>query len=226
MIKPTHCVWEAHVYGSCLWFRSLSCRLQQEHCVAISHNYLVTGRWNDDGCHKEHSFVCSRKKCQQTLRFLLNIDLQSLTRTYQTYRHLSICLILSKHRWSSTPNQEPVPGWLHLLVPELLQAGGGAGDLGRSSDGLRAAGRQPGQHRHELRPGLRRRSGAAGQSWCLDRTQARGKKNQNTVVSSERKRHEHFVRINKQQSKFKDNSDRTWKDFWPFSRWTRAYIFL
>ncbi|XP_036973174.1 macrophage mannose receptor 1 [Acanthopagrus latus] len=33
-----------------------------EHCVAISHNYLVTGRWNDDSCHKDHSFVCSRKK--------------------------------------------------------------------------------------------------------------------------------------------------------------------
>ncbi|XP_033951501.2 uncharacterized protein [Pseudochaenichthys georgianus] len=33
-----------------------------EHCVAISHNHLVTGRWNDDSCHRDHSFVCSRKK--------------------------------------------------------------------------------------------------------------------------------------------------------------------
>ncbi|CAL9682123.1 unnamed protein product [Knipowitschia caucasica] len=33
-----------------------------EHCVALSHNQLVTGKWNDDACHKDHSFVCSRKK--------------------------------------------------------------------------------------------------------------------------------------------------------------------
>ncbi|KAK5879066.1 hypothetical protein CesoFtcFv8_024411 [Champsocephalus esox] len=33
-----------------------------EHCVAIPHNHLVTGRWNDDSCHRDHSFVCSRKK--------------------------------------------------------------------------------------------------------------------------------------------------------------------
>ncbi|XP_074546917.1 uncharacterized protein LOC141805663 [Halichoeres trimaculatus] len=33
-----------------------------EHCVAMAHNHLVSGRWNDDACHKDHSFVCSRKK--------------------------------------------------------------------------------------------------------------------------------------------------------------------
>ncbi|KAM8872531.1 uncharacterized protein ACB058_004460 isoform 1-T1 [Synchiropus picturatus] len=33
-----------------------------EHCVAITHSQLVTGRWNDDACHKPHSFVCSRIK--------------------------------------------------------------------------------------------------------------------------------------------------------------------
>ncbi|CAJ1070748.1 macrophage mannose receptor 1 [Xyrichtys novacula] len=33
-----------------------------EHCVAMAHHHLVTGRWNDDACHKNHSFVCSRKK--------------------------------------------------------------------------------------------------------------------------------------------------------------------
>uniref|UniRef100_A0A3Q3FSP5 C-type lectin domain-containing protein n=1 Tax=Labrus bergylta TaxID=56723 RepID=A0A3Q3FSP5_9LABR len=35
-----------------------------EHCVALAHNHLVSGKWNDDACHKDHSFVCSRKKCQ------------------------------------------------------------------------------------------------------------------------------------------------------------------
>ncbi|XP_041666073.1 macrophage mannose receptor 1 [Cheilinus undulatus] len=33
-----------------------------EHCAALTHNHLVTGRWNDDACHKNHSFVCYRKK--------------------------------------------------------------------------------------------------------------------------------------------------------------------
>ncbi|TNM92320.1 hypothetical protein fugu_019332 [Takifugu bimaculatus] len=33
-----------------------------EHCVAMAHNHLVTGKWNDDACHKAHSFVCSRIK--------------------------------------------------------------------------------------------------------------------------------------------------------------------
>lgn len=89
-------------------------------------------------------------------------------------RYFSISLHISKQHRPSTPNQEPLSGWLHLLVPELLQAGGGAGDLGRSPGGLQAAGGQPGQHRHELRPGLRRGSGAAGQRWRLDRAQAQG----------------------------------------------------
>uniref|UniRef100_A0A3Q3MU75 C-type lectin domain-containing protein n=1 Tax=Mastacembelus armatus TaxID=205130 RepID=A0A3Q3MU75_9TELE len=35
-----------------------------EHCVAVTHSHLVTGMWNDDACHKNYSFVCSRKKCQ------------------------------------------------------------------------------------------------------------------------------------------------------------------
>ncbi|XP_047200502.1 macrophage mannose receptor 1 [Hippoglossus stenolepis] len=33
-----------------------------EHCVAMSHGPLVTGKWNDDACHKDHSFICYRKK--------------------------------------------------------------------------------------------------------------------------------------------------------------------
>ncbi|XP_061589669.1 macrophage mannose receptor 1 [Cololabis saira] len=33
-----------------------------EHCVAMTHNPLIVGKWNDDACHKEHSFVCYRKK--------------------------------------------------------------------------------------------------------------------------------------------------------------------
>ncbi|XP_028318805.1 macrophage mannose receptor 1 [Gouania willdenowi] len=33
-----------------------------EHCVTITHNMLVSGKWNDDACHKNHSFVCSMKK--------------------------------------------------------------------------------------------------------------------------------------------------------------------
>ncbi|XP_026210056.1 LOW QUALITY PROTEIN: macrophage mannose receptor 1 [Anabas testudineus] len=33
-----------------------------EDCVAMTHNHLVTGKWNDDACHKNHSFVCYRKK--------------------------------------------------------------------------------------------------------------------------------------------------------------------
>uniref|UniRef100_A0A8D3CX63 C-type lectin domain-containing protein n=1 Tax=Scophthalmus maximus TaxID=52904 RepID=A0A8D3CX63_SCOMX len=37
-----------------------------EHCVAMSHSPLVSGKWNDDACHKDHSFVCYRKKCQST----------------------------------------------------------------------------------------------------------------------------------------------------------------
>ncbi|XP_071751059.2 uncharacterized protein LOC139908314 [Centroberyx gerrardi] len=33
-----------------------------EHCVAMTHNYLVSGKWNDDACSNERSFVCYRKK--------------------------------------------------------------------------------------------------------------------------------------------------------------------
>ncbi|KAA8584470.1 hypothetical protein FQN60_008255 [Etheostoma spectabile] len=33
-----------------------------EHCVAMGHSHLVSGKWNDDACHKDHSFVCYRKK--------------------------------------------------------------------------------------------------------------------------------------------------------------------
>ncbi|XP_015231842.1 PREDICTED: macrophage mannose receptor 1-like [Cyprinodon variegatus] len=33
-----------------------------EHCVAMTHGPLSTGKWNDDACHKDHSFVCYRKK--------------------------------------------------------------------------------------------------------------------------------------------------------------------
>ncbi|XP_042365609.1 macrophage mannose receptor 1 [Plectropomus leopardus] len=33
-----------------------------EHCVAMTHGPLVSGKWNDDACHKNHSFVCYRKK--------------------------------------------------------------------------------------------------------------------------------------------------------------------
>ncbi|XP_038845355.1 macrophage mannose receptor 1 [Salvelinus namaycush] len=34
----------------------------REHCTAITHNHLVSGRWNDDLCTEEHSWVCSMKK--------------------------------------------------------------------------------------------------------------------------------------------------------------------
>lgn len=50
-----------HVFKSC--FDASWC-LGQEHCVAMSHNHLVTGKWNDDACQKNHSFVCYRKKCR------------------------------------------------------------------------------------------------------------------------------------------------------------------
>ncbi|XP_068430349.1 uncharacterized protein [Clinocottus analis] len=33
-----------------------------EHCVAMSHGHLMSGRWNDDGCQRDRSFVCSRMK--------------------------------------------------------------------------------------------------------------------------------------------------------------------
>ncbi|XP_023194031.1 macrophage mannose receptor 1-like [Xiphophorus maculatus] len=33
-----------------------------EHCVAMTHGTLATGKWNDDACHRNHSFVCYRKK--------------------------------------------------------------------------------------------------------------------------------------------------------------------
>ncbi|KAK5617685.1 hypothetical protein CRENBAI_001663 [Crenichthys baileyi] len=33
-----------------------------EHCVALTHGTHTTGKWNDDACHKHHSFVCYRKK--------------------------------------------------------------------------------------------------------------------------------------------------------------------
>nr|XP_040053507.1 macrophage mannose receptor 1 [Gasterosteus aculeatus aculeatus] len=33
-----------------------------EHCVAMAHGPLMSGKWNDDVCHKDHSFVCSRRK--------------------------------------------------------------------------------------------------------------------------------------------------------------------
>uniref|UniRef100_A0A3P9J598 C-type lectin domain-containing protein n=1 Tax=Oryzias latipes TaxID=8090 RepID=A0A3P9J598_ORYLA len=35
-----------------------------EHCVTMNHNMLMSGKWNDDACHKNHSFVCYRKKCR------------------------------------------------------------------------------------------------------------------------------------------------------------------
>lgn len=33
-----------------------------EHCVTITHNVVSSGRWNDDACSRNHSFVCSMKK--------------------------------------------------------------------------------------------------------------------------------------------------------------------
>ncbi|KAM9307097.1 perlucin-like [Pholidichthys leucotaenia] len=33
-----------------------------EHCVAMIHSQLSTGKWNDDACHKNHSFVCYIKR--------------------------------------------------------------------------------------------------------------------------------------------------------------------
>lgn len=43
---------------------NLHCHPKQEHCVAMTHSPLVSGRWNDDACHKEQSFVCFRMKCK------------------------------------------------------------------------------------------------------------------------------------------------------------------
>ncbi|XP_024917706.1 macrophage mannose receptor 1 isoform X1 [Cynoglossus semilaevis] len=37
-----------------------------EDCVAMAHGPLVTGKWNDDACHKEHSFVCYKGKSNST----------------------------------------------------------------------------------------------------------------------------------------------------------------
>lgn len=34
----------------------------QEHCTSISHNHLVTGRWNDENCDHQRGWVCSMKK--------------------------------------------------------------------------------------------------------------------------------------------------------------------
>ncbi|KAJ7986772.1 hypothetical protein DPEC_G00331850 [Dallia pectoralis] len=34
----------------------------KEHCAAMTHNYLVSGLWNDDMCSTEQSWVCSMKK--------------------------------------------------------------------------------------------------------------------------------------------------------------------
>lgn len=32
----------------------------------MAHGPRVSGKWNDDSCQKDQSFVCSRKKCQST----------------------------------------------------------------------------------------------------------------------------------------------------------------
>lgn len=80
---------------------------------------------------------------------------------------------ISKQHRASASNTEPLPGRLHLLVLELLQVGAGAGNVGRSARGLQAGDGQPGQHRHQLRAGLRFRRGRAGHG-RLDRTQTRG----------------------------------------------------
>ncbi|KAM9450976.1 lymphocyte antigen 75-like [Clarias gariepinus] len=34
----------------------------EEHCVSMTHNHVVTGRWNDEKCDEERSWVCYRKK--------------------------------------------------------------------------------------------------------------------------------------------------------------------
>ncbi|KPP79615.1 macrophage mannose receptor 1-like, partial [Scleropages formosus] len=33
-----------------------------EHCASMTHNHLVTGRWNDEGCHRDRGWVCYMKK--------------------------------------------------------------------------------------------------------------------------------------------------------------------
>ncbi|XP_049459415.1 macrophage mannose receptor 1 [Epinephelus fuscoguttatus] len=33
-----------------------------EHCVAMTNSYVMSSKWNDDACHKNYSFACSRKK--------------------------------------------------------------------------------------------------------------------------------------------------------------------
>lgn len=44
--------------------------------MAMAHNHLVTGRWNDDACQKNHSFVCYRKKCRSTVLVLSALNIR------------------------------------------------------------------------------------------------------------------------------------------------------
>ncbi|TNN53349.1 BDNF/NT-3 growth factors receptor [Liparis tanakae] len=39
-----------------------------EHCVAMAHGPRASGKWNDDGCQKDQSFVCSRRKFVQHIK--------------------------------------------------------------------------------------------------------------------------------------------------------------
>ncbi|KAM8828848.1 secretory phospholipase A2 receptor isoform 3-T3 [Spinachia spinachia] len=52
-----------------------------EHCVAMAHGPLMSGRWNDDVCHKDQSFVCSRKKCQLTFQLFASLLKHSAARS-------------------------------------------------------------------------------------------------------------------------------------------------
>ena len=142
-------------------------------CIGLNHS-----DWQHVSLFK--LYVCT--DCHIKL-FLYNVTPKGLRRKHLGARNVSsvltqrlfcICFHISEQHQPSTPDQGPLPHWLHLLVSELLQAGGGVGHLGRGSGGLPGRGREPGQHRHELRPGLRGRGRPAGPSRRLDRTQAQG----------------------------------------------------
>lgn len=109
-------------------------------------------------------------KCEPTLPSF--VPFPPLTAALPPYS-VSFRFHFSRQHRASTSDQEPLSRRLRLLVPQLLQAGGAASDLGRSSGGVRAGGRQLGQHRHELRPGL---CGRSGSEWhgLLDWTQTEG----------------------------------------------------
>lgn len=47
----------------------------------MTHNDLVTGRWNDENCDEKRGWVCYKKKCEISFVYLLIFDFSS-TRVY------------------------------------------------------------------------------------------------------------------------------------------------